>query len=76
MKKVFLFFVCASSLAIAQAQVQFGVKAGANLSGITGDNEGLESKIGFNAGVFAEIPVATKFSVKPEAVLSFSRCKI
>lgn len=76
MKKVLLSFFLAASFYGASAQVQFGVKAGANLSSLSGDDaEGLKAKIGFNAGAFAEIPVTEKFSVKPEAVFSLQGAK-
>src|SRR5687768_4209669 len=76
MKKVFLSFFLAASFYGASAQVQFGVKAGANLATLTGDDvEDVKSKIGFNAGVFAEIPVSEQFSVKPELVYSLQGAK-
>jgi len=75
MKKIFLIFVCASSFAVAHSQVSFGLKAGVNLANFSGDNEGSKSKIGFNAGGFAEIGLAESFSVKPELVYSSQGAK-
>ena len=76
MKKVFLSFFLAASFYGASAQVQFGAKAGANLATFSGDDaDGAKSKIGFNVGAFAEIPVAEKFSVKPELVYSLQGAK-
>ncbi|MGK6341100.1 porin family protein [Chryseobacterium sp. DT-3] len=79
MKKLILgIAVTASSLAFAQQTpsssnpVTFGVKGGMNVSSLSKD-EGLDdqkSKIGFNAGVFANIPVAESFSVQPEVLYS------
>ncbi|REC78494.1 PorT family protein [Chryseobacterium elymi] len=79
MKKLILgLAVTASSLAFAQQTssssnpVTFGVKGGMNVSSLSKD-EGLDdqkSKIGFNAGVFANIPVAESFSVQPEVLYS------
>ncbi|MCE3074446.1 porin family protein [Chryseobacterium gwangjuense] len=79
MKKLILgLAVTASSLAFAQqaksssSPVSFGVKAGMNVSSLSKD-EGLDdqkSKIGFNAGVFANIPVASSFSIQPEVLYS------
>ncbi|MGG5207584.1 porin family protein [Chryseobacterium sp. MIQD13] len=79
MKKLILgLAVTASSLAFAQKTtsssnpVTFGVKGGMNVSSLSKD-EGLDdqkSKIGFNAGVFANIPVAESFSVQPELLYS------
>ena len=76
MKKVFLSFLLAASFAGASAQVQFGVKAGANIANMIGDDAGdAKSKFGFNAGAFVEIPVAEQFSVKPELVYSLQGAK-
>src|SRR5690606_23293287 len=68
MKKLFLSAaVVMSTLTFAQ---QFGVKAGMNVSSLSQDaslsDQG--SKIGFNAGVFANIPIAESFSVQPEVL--------
>jgi len=78
MKKLILgIAVLSTTLAFAQttpsssssmSSVRFGVKAGMNVSSLSKD-AGLEdqkSKIGFNAGVFANIPVAESFSIQPE----------
>ncbi len=75
MKKVFLSFFLAASFYGASAQVQFGAKAGLNLASLTGDDVDVKSKIGFNAGLFAEIPVSEQFSVKPELVYSLQGAK-
>lgn len=80
MKKLILgLAVTASSLAFAQQTpttssnpITFGVKGGMNVSSLSKD-EGLDdqkSKIGFNAGVFANIPIAESFSVQPEVLYS------
>jgi outer membrane immunogenic protein len=86
MKKLILgIAVTASSLAFAQqttttsttttsstSPVAFGIKAGMNVSSLTNES-GLDdqgSKIGFNAGVFANIPIASSFSIQPEVLYS------
>lgn len=81
MKKLILgLAVTAGSLAFAQttttstpsSPVAFGIKAGMNVSSLTNDS-GLDdqgSKIGFNAGVFANIPIASSFSIQPEVLYS------
>ena len=70
MKKLFLGAAIAmSSLTFAQ---QFGVKAGMNVSSLSSE-EGLSdqgSKIGFNAGVFMNAPLAENFSIQPELMYS------
>jgi hypothetical protein len=76
MKKLILgLAVTAGTLAFAQQTpssnpVTFGVKGGMNVSSLS-KTEGLDdqkSKIGFNAGVFANIPVASSFSIQPEVI--------
>ncbi|MDR6525215.1 opacity protein-like surface antigen [Chryseobacterium rhizosphaerae] len=78
MKKLVLgLAVTASTLAFAQQQpttstnpVTFGVKGGMNVSSLSNgaDLSDSKSKIGFNAGVFANIPLASSFSVQPEVI--------
>lgn len=86
MKKLILgMAVVAGSLAFAQTTtttttttttstnaVRFGVKAGMNVSSLSNDGtlEDQGSKIGFNAGVFANLPIATSFSIQPEVLYS------
>lgn len=70
MKKLFLgAAVAMSSLAFAQ---QFGVKAGMNVSSLSDDASlsDQKSKIGFNAGVFMNAPLAANFSIQPELMYS------
>ncbi|KPE50953.1 porin family protein [Chryseobacterium indologenes] len=78
MKKLILgLAVTAGSLALAQTTsssnpVTFGVKGGMNVSSLS-KTEGLDdqkSKIGFNAGAFANIPIASSFSIQPEVLYS------
>ncbi|MBT2619577.1 MULTISPECIES: porin family protein [Chryseobacterium] len=83
MKKLILgLAVTASSFAFAQqttststsssSPVTFGVKGGMNVSSLSKDNglDDQKSKIGFNAGVFANIPIASSFSIQPEVLYS------
>lgn len=66
MKKLVLALaVAASSLTFAQ---QFGVKAGMNVSSLSKDADlsDQKSKIGFNAGVFMNLPLGADFSIQPE----------
>lgn len=82
MKKLILgIAVMSTSLAFAQttqptpsstSPVRFGIKAGMNVSSLSNDGalEDQGSKIGFNAGVFANIPVAESFSIQPEVLYS------
>lgn len=76
MKKLILgLAITAGSLAFAQTTVSsnpvtFGIKGGMNVSSLTNgaDLDDSKSKIGFNAGVFANIPVASSFSIQPEVI--------
>ncbi|MCE3074445.1 porin family protein [Chryseobacterium gwangjuense] len=73
MKKLILGIAIAiSSLTFAQEKaksssspVSFGVKAGLNVASI---NDDAKAKAGLYAGVFANIPVASSFSVQPEVL--------
>lgn len=70
MKKLVLALaVAASSLTFAQ---QFGVKAGMNVSSTSKDASlsDQKSKIGFNAGVFMNLPISENFSFQPEVLYS------
>lgn len=76
MKKVILLFVFASSLIVSQAQVSFGGKVGLNLSSFSGDDaDNVKSKLGFNIGAFAQVPIAESFAFKPELVFSTQGAK-
>ena len=71
MKKVILVAVIAIfSLVGVNAQTSFGAKAGLNSATLIGDVDGNKSLIGFNAGVFAEIPLADSFYLQPELLYS------
>jgi len=61
-----------SSNMSSDSAVRFGVKAGMNVSSVSKDGalDDQGSKIGFNAGVFANIPVGSMFSVQPEVLYS------
>jgi outer membrane immunogenic protein len=66
MKKLVLAAAIAvSSLTFAQ---QFGIKGGMNVSSLSNDSSlsDQKSKIGFNAGVFADVPLSDKFTLQPE----------
>ncbi len=68
MKKLILSAaVAVSSLTFAQ---QFGIKAGMNVSSISQDGglSDTKSKIGFNAGLFMNAPLAENFSIQPEVL--------
>jgi hypothetical protein len=71
MKKLALVLLAGISIASAQAQIQFGVKAGANFATQSGsDAVGAKTLVGFNGGVFLRLPVAPHISVQPEIMYS------
>lgn len=85
MKKLILgVALTAGSLAFAQttgsssSPVRFGIKGGMNVASLSKDAslEDQKSKIGFNAGVFANIPLASSFSVQPEVLYSQYGAKV
>ncbi len=69
MKKLVLLIVCVASFVATQAQAKFGIKSGFNFANLTNDIEG-DMKLSFYAGAFANVPVASRFSVQPELVFS------
>lgn len=75
MKKLFLVAAITAVGFAANAQVNFGVKAGLNISNLTGDGVDTDSKAGFNAGGFATIPVSSMFAVQPELLYSVEGAK-
>jgi len=70
MKKLALVLtVFTASIFGVNAQIQFGVKAGANFANLT-NLDGSKSLVNFNGGLLVKIPVADAFSVQPEVVYS------
>jgi hypothetical protein len=70
-KKLALLVLAVSTLGTVSAQVQFGVKAGANIASWSGsDASGLSSQVGFNGGVMVNLPLADMLSLSPELVYS------
>lgn len=80
MKKIIFTLFTVTALAGAQAQtvtkspIGFGVKAGVNFAKLKIESGNVESKTasqtGLNAGVFAEIPAGTNFTIQPELTYS------
>lgn len=74
MKKTILVLAVVFAAVAAQAQVSFGVKAGANFSTLGGDDydevDGKKSNTGFHFGGFANIGISDNFAFQPELVYS------
>ncbi|MBE8728011.1 porin family protein [Flavobacterium hungaricum] len=78
MKKIILAAIAVLTFGWANAQeVKFGVKGSVSLSNFTGDDNGFDwkSKVGFNAGGFAEIKFSEKFAIQPEILYSLQGAK-
>lgn len=58
-------------IALVNAQVAFGAKAGVNFSDITGERvDSFDGRTSFHIGVVAEIEISEKFSLQPELIYS------
>jgi hypothetical protein len=76
-KSIILAFLFTSSFVFAQ-KVQFGIKAGANVSNFTGGNfDAVEKKalVGFHGGAFLNFSFVG-FAIQPEAMISTQGAKI
>lgn len=64
-------FASAQDEAKTASNVKFGAKAGLNLANIVGDDAGDANMfVGFNVGMFVEIPVTDKLTIQPEVLYS------
>lgn len=76
MKKIMLTAVAVMAFAFSNAQgTKFGVKAGLNLTNLTGDLEDASSLVGFQVGGFAEFKLTEKFAIQPELLFSTQGAK-
>jgi hypothetical protein len=77
MKRIFLLLAFAGTFAAADAQTKIGLKGGVNLADWGGeDADGVDAKIGFHVGGFANFAVGNKFSIQPELLYSTQGGKI
>lgn len=79
MKKTVLFLGLLLGLAgAAQAQARFGLKMGASVTGLVGDNVSASAKytVGFHAGIIANFASSDAFSVQPELLFSQKGYKV
>ncbi len=71
MKKLLLTAAAVFAFGFANAQeVKFGVKAGLNMTTITGGEFSGGTKAGFHIGGLAEIKLTDKFAIQPELLFS------
>ncbi len=76
MKKVTIIIASILFVSFTQAQTQFGIKGGINLSTVTGDNSSnFSSAISAYAGGLANIAFDKKFALQPEVMISFEGTK-
>jgi len=71
-KKLVLLLIAGLSFATTQAQIGFGIKAGANFSNFTGTDaqQGFSTLVGFNGGVLVKLHLGGGWSIQPEALYS------
>ena len=71
MKKLVVLVLTAGTFFTASAQVQFGLKAGANFATLSGTAaDGAKTKVDFHGGGFAHIPLFNSFFLQPEVLYS------
>ncbi|RDV15566.1 PorT family protein [Pontibacter diazotrophicus] len=70
MKKLLLLFFALATVYTAEAQASFGLRAGGNLSNLSGDvtdDSRFNNKFGWHAGLTANLPIVEGFfSIQPE----------
>jgi outer membrane protein with beta-barrel domain len=73
--KKFFFFIAVIGLSLI-THAQLGVKAGMNISTLTGDDvDGAKSLTGFHGGAYYNVGLNKNFSFQPEAVFSAEGAK-
>ena len=72
MKKISLFILMLSvGFAINAQVINFGLKGGLNVATIDNNqNNDINSRLAYHAGLFANIPVSPQIAIQPEAVYS------
>jgi len=77
MKKYFtLLLIVAAFTSVSLAQMQIGLKAGLNISNISGDDAGSpDSKTGFAGGLFFMYKFSNMFAIQPEVYYTMKGAK-
>lgn len=72
MKKLTILSLAVLSFTTTKAQIQFGLKAGANFSTVTGatDGQSASTLIGFNGGILVRLHLNSSWAIQPEALYS------
>jgi hypothetical protein len=74
--KISLLIACVIFAQATMAQINFGIKAGTNISKIEGKAFKDEFKYGYLAGAFAEIGFGKKLSIQPEVLFSQHQTRV
>ena len=77
MKKISFFtLMILVGFAVNAQVVNFGLKGGLNLATIDSkETNDIKSRVGYHAGLFANIPVSSQIAIQPEAVYSSQGAK-
>jgi len=75
MKKVLL-FVLLCGISSAQAQIKFGIKAGANFSDLDAVNFKTDMRTGFHFGAILEVKLPGSLALQPELLYSSQGAKV
>jgi hypothetical protein len=71
MKKLVFLVFTTGVFFTASAQIQYGLKAGANIATLMGPgSEGTTAKVDFHGGGFVHIPLVNSFFLQPELIYS------
>lgn len=72
MKKISLLaFILLAGFAVHAQRVNLGLKGGLNVASLdNSEDQNLNSRIGYHAGLFANIPVGYQIAIQPEVVYS------
>ena len=72
MKKIsFLTLIVLTGFVVNAQVVNFGLKGGLNLATLDSkESNDIQNRVGYHAGLFANIPVSSQIAIQPEAVYS------
>ena len=77
MKKIsFLTLIVLTGFVVNAQVVNFGLKGGLNLATLDSkESNDIQNRVGYHAGLFANIPVSSQIAIQPEAVYSSQGAK-
>lgn len=71
-----LLFLSGGLLLASPARAQLGLRAGGNLLRIASDSLATRSRVGYQVGLFYQVPLAERWSLVPEVQLSRERVQV